>query len=80
MDKLVKKVLKRAIKRNAFIISAFPLEPLQISVGGHKVIRSAAEAIYDSEGRKSARRYFSMKNCIHPSDFELVDFTRLGGQ
>ena len=34
MDKLAKKVLKRAIKRNAFIISAFPLEPLQISVGG----------------------------------------------
>ena len=78
MDRLAKKVLKRAIKKNAFIISAFSSEPLTIFVSGHKVIRSPTEAVYDSEGRKSARRYFSKKNRIHPADFDLVDFHALG--
>ena len=77
MDRLAKKVLKRAIKKNAFIISAFSSEPLTIFVSGHKVICSPTEAVYDSEGRKLARRYFSKKNCIHPADFDLVDFHAL---
>ena len=78
MDRLAKKVLKRAIKKNTFIISAFFSEPLTVFDCGHKVICSPTEAIYDSEGRKSAWRYFSMKNRIHPADFDLVDFQALG--
>ena len=78
MNKLATKLLKKAIKKNSFISSVFPLEPLQIFVTGQKVIRSPTEVIYDSEKKKSAQRYYTQKNRIHSFDFELVDFHALG--
>ena len=54
MDRLAKKVLKRAIRRSVFVTSAFSSKSLGIFVNGHKVIRSPTEAIYNSKGQKSA--------------------------
>ena len=58
MDKLAKKTLRRAIRRNQFITGTLPLEKVQISINGNKVIRSPTDAIYDSRGRKTARSFY----------------------
>ena len=58
MDKMAKKTLKRAIRRNQFITSILPLEKVRISINGNKVIRSPTDAIYDSRGRETARTFY----------------------
>ena len=50
MDKLAKRTLRRAIRRNVYIRSNFPLEKVHITIQGNKVIRSPTKAIYDSHG------------------------------
>ena len=94
MDKLAKRTLRRAICRNDFIESSFPLEKMQVTIQGNRVIRSPTDTIYDSRGRESARSFYCTRKKrsksaeffaprrkkvrVKPADFDLIDFDSLG--
>ena len=77
MDRLAKSTLRQAIRHNKYIRSSFPLKQVWITIQDHKVTHSPTEAIYDSEGQKTAQSFYSEKNRIKPADFDLVDFNAL---
>ena len=77
MDKLAKKALLRAIKRNRFIKSEFPCEKTRIFIQGQNVIRSPTEALYKAHGRNLARNHLSKRSKLHRNDFDTVDWDAL---
>ena len=77
MNKLAKKALLRAIKRQRFIKSKFPCKKTRIFIQGQKVIRSPTKALYKAHGRDLARDYLSRRSKLNRDDFNLVDWDTL---